>query len=112
MVVQSTEKHIIINIKSSSDQLYLHLMIIISTSTLSFVFQRVELCVRCLEMWLEHRLEDSATLIVAFQVQGRLAAIAKPLPNKYVHLSTYVHVHVYMHDDHTMHACMCVHVGS
>ena len=46
--------------------------------------QRVELCVRCLEMWLESRLDDSATLIVALQVQGRLAVIAKPLPNKYI----------------------------
>ena len=68
-------------------------MMIISTATLSFVLQRVELCVRCLEMWLEHKLEDSATLIVAFQVQGRLAAIAKPLPNKYIHLSTYMYMY-------------------
>ena len=38
--------------------------------------------VRCLEMWLEQSLDEKATLIVAFQVQGRLAVIAKPLPNK------------------------------
>ena len=54
-------------------------------NTCVYLPQRVELCVRCLEMWLEQRLDDSATLIVAFQVQGRLAVIAKPLPNKYVY---------------------------
>ena len=58
-------------------------------------------------MWLEHRLEDSATLIVAFQVQGRLAAIAKPLPNKYVpvHLVQCICTCVYYTvPDHTVHA--------
>ena len=60
-------------------------------------------------MWLEHRLEDSATLIVAFQVQGRLAAIAKPLPNKYVpvHL-VYVHVYIILYlITQCMHVCTC-----
>ena len=56
---------------------------------------------RCLEMWLEHSLEESATLIIAFQVQGRLAVIAKPLPNKYVYIilllaSKYVYVLAYI----------------
>ena len=67
---------------------------------IDFFLQRVELCVRCLEMWLEHRLDDSATLIVAFQVQGRLAVIAKPLPNKYVSFAFII-------TDLYLSTCMC-----